>query len=191
MMTLLTDFGDSAVLLPLSAAMLLWLLAMRAKIGAAWWFIAIALCTGGTALLKIYFIACPIGALHSPSGHASFSALVYGAMAIIVAAEQAARWQRIAALAAGAALVGGIAVSRLALGAHSLLEVVLGTAIGAVTLAVFAQGYLSRRPTGVTLTPLLLAVALIGILLHGRELHAEEILYAIGRYFNVSLMACG
>ena len=77
----LTGFGDTAVLTPLAAVMLLWLLFMRSPRGAAWWAI-----TGMTALLKVSFYGCPpTPDLHSPSGHTSLSTLVYGAMTLVTA----------------------------------------------------------------------------------------------------------
>jgi hypothetical protein len=73
----LTELGDIAVLVPLAAVMLLWLLLMGSPRGAAWWAIAVALCASLTAILKVSFYGCPpIPDLHSPSGHTSFSTLV-------------------------------------------------------------------------------------------------------------------
>ena len=191
-MVALTDFGDLAVVLPLSAAILFWLLAMRSASAAGWWLAAVALCAGGTALLKIYFVACPAGReLTSPSGHTSFSTLVFGALAVLVAVERGASWQRLTVLGMTSLFVAAIAVSRLVLRVHSALEIALGTIIGLAALAVFAQGYLRYRPVDVSLTPLLLAVVVLTTLLHGRELHAEQFLHAISRYFGVRSLLCG
>lgn len=55
----LTGFGDAAVLMPLAAVMLLWLLVMRSQRGAVWWAITVAFCVGMTALLKVSFYECP------------------------------------------------------------------------------------------------------------------------------------
>jgi len=75
----LTGFGDTAVLMPLAAVMLLWLLVMRSPRGAVWWAITVAFCVGMTALLKVSFYGCPpTPDLHSPSGHTSLSTLVLG-----------------------------------------------------------------------------------------------------------------
>lgn len=53
-----TDFGDTAVLMPLAALMLLWLLLGNLR-SAAWWGASVGFCVGLTALLKIFFIGCP------------------------------------------------------------------------------------------------------------------------------------
>jgi hypothetical protein len=69
----LTDFGDLAVLFPLSAAILIWLL-RNSSSAAPRWVLALGLCIGLTALLKIAFHACPpADNIHSPSGHTSFT----------------------------------------------------------------------------------------------------------------------
>lgn len=187
-----TDFGDLAVLLPLAAVMLLWLMAVRSARGAAWWLAALALCICGTALLKVYFFACSSApGMASPSGHSSFSTLVYGALAVIITAELTVGWRRMMVVAGSAALIATIALSRFALGAHSLPEIVLGIAVGLASLGLFAQGYLRRRAAGASLTSLLVAVVVLVAVLHGRELRAEEFLQAISQYFHVSSIACG
>jgi membrane-associated phospholipid phosphatase len=191
-MITLTDFGDLAVLIPLSALILLWLLAMRSTNAAVWWLAAVILCAGGTALLKIYFGACPAGReLTNPSGHTSFSTLVFGTLAFVVAAERGEGWQRIAVIGITALFVIAIAASRLVLAVHSSVEVVLGAIIGLVALAVFAHGYRRHRPVRVSLTPLFLAVVVLTALFHGRELRAEQFLHAIGHYFGVASLFCG
>lgn len=187
-----TDFGDLAVLLPLAAVMLLWLVAVRSARGAAWWLAALALCICGTALLKVYFFACSSAPdMASPSGHSSFSTLVYGALAVIITAELTVGWRRMMVVAGSAALIATIALSRFALGAHSLPEIVLGIAVGLASLGLFAQGYLRCRAAGASLTSLLVAVVVLVAVLHGRELRAEEFLQAISQYFHVSSIACG
>jgi membrane-associated phospholipid phosphatase len=186
----LTDFGDAAILLPLSTVMLVWLLRFHPHRAAVSWVIAIGLCLAGTALLKILFYGCPpVSNLVSPSGHTSLSMLVYGSIALIVASE-ARGWQRNTILAAGAALIVGIAGSRLVLNKHTALEVGSGLLIGTVTLPLFARGFLRSRDSEAPLLPLvLLAIAVVAIF-YGQELRAESILHAISRYLRVSGNVC-
>ncbi len=187
-MNFLTNFGDLAVLLPLAAVMLIWLLGLRPRSSALWWVVALGLCVGLTALLKIGLYACqPAAALQSPSGHTSLGTLVYGAIAFVVAAELTG-WQRVLALGSGLLVICGIAVSRVLLGAHTPLDVVLGALIGALALAVFARAYLGHKPATPSLRPLVLALVLLTAVLHGEALHAEEMLHAIGRYLGA--VAC-
>src|SRR5215467_4837755 len=96
MIKTITDLGDLAVLLPLVAVVTVWLITIRQPRVLLWWFVAVALCMGSTAALKIYFFICPpLVDLHSPSGHTSLSTLVYGALAVTVATVVTG-WKRVA-----------------------------------------------------------------------------------------------
>jgi membrane-associated phospholipid phosphatase len=188
-MTALTDFGDAALLLPLAVAIALWLLARRPLTAAIGWLAALGLCMGGTALLKIYFLACPLGDFASPSGHVSFSVLVYGGLAVILGAAASTTRRSLviaAVIAAATGLIIAIALSRLILGAHSPAEAAGGLAIGAGSLILFARAYLPCPPASVPLRPLVLAMILLVALFHGRQLHAEALFRAIGWGLGVS-----
>jgi len=190
MLTSLTNLADPAVLLPLAIAILIWLLAMRSAVAAAWWLIAVAICIGGTALLKIYFFACPpMTDLHSPSGHTSLGTLVYGTLFMFVAAETR-RWKRWVMTAVGALFILSIAASRQLLHAHTALEVWLGLLIGSVALATFTKSYLSHHPMRVWLQPLVLAVVILMVIFHGHELRAEEVLDKISAYLEIAKRMC-
>lgn len=190
-MKFLTDFGDAMVVLPVAAATLAWLVKSAGVRTASLWCAALLLCGGGTALLKVYFGACsaPLDLFTSPSGHASMSTLVYGSLALIVGAE-AALWQRFAAAGLGAAAVIGIALSRVALGAHSVGEVVLGLAIGGGALAIFARSYLEARPAARHIGRLAAGVALLMLLLHGHSAHLEDLWHAIAAYLHDDAGLC-
>lgn len=186
----LTGFGDLAVLLPITIAIFAWLAFLPARRHAAWWAIAVAVCMGGTAFLKILFFICPpVEDLHSPSGHASLSTLVYGGLAVL-AARRSDGWRRSAIIGAGVAFALAIAASRVVLSSHTLIETVLGVAVGAAALAVFARSYFSERPADVPLRPLALGVAVLIVLLHGQQLHAEDLLRAVGFYLRADGIAC-
>jgi membrane-associated phospholipid phosphatase len=181
----LTGFGDLAVVGPLAAVILLWLLSIRRSPLALWWAVAVALCIGVTALLKIFFYGCPpTPDLHSPSGHTSLSTLVYGAMALVCAAESGGL-QRMAAIAGGASFILAVAASRLLLYAHSVEEVGLGLAIGTACLALFGRAYMRSGAMKVRRSPLFAAAAVVVLILHGRELHAEEFLRGIAQYLRI------
>ena len=182
----LTNFGDLAVLLPITIVVFVWLYYLPAGRDAAWWAMAAALCMGGTALLKILFVMCPPASeLQSPSGHTSLSTLVYGALFMLIAMTVEG-WLRYAAIGVGAALVLVIALSRIALHTHTMLETGLGLAIGIGALALFASVFHASPQTRTRLRPLLLSVAVLLVLLHGHQLHAEDLLRAIGGYVKQS-----
>ena len=180
-MTSLTDFGDLAVLLPLAAAILLWLFAVGERRVALWWLVALTLCIGVIAMLKIYFAACPAGAMRSPSGHAGFAALVYGMIAACLATRAPGHWHLVV-LVGGGVVIAAIALSRLVLGAHTPIEIALGLLIGGASLTTLLWGSSAFGSARLPLQPLLLATVLIIVLLHGQELHAEAVLHAVGRY---------
>lgn len=180
----LTEFGDLAVLMPLATVMLLWLLLMRSPRSAAWWVIAVVFCTGLTAILKVSFYGCPPAPdLHSPSGHTSFSTLVYGAMTLATATQRRGLPRRIT-IGVGAGFILSIAASRLLLNAHSAPEVGLGLAIGLAALALFGRIH-SRCRAKVWLSPLFVAGGALLLILHGRELDAERVFHEIAGYLRI------
>jgi membrane-associated phospholipid phosphatase len=187
----LTDFGDAMVVLPVAAATLFWLARIGGWRTALLWCAALAACGGGTALLKVYFSACasPVAALNSPSGHASMSTLVYGGLALIIGAE-ASPWQRFAAGALGIAVVLGIALSRVLLGAHSTIEVVVGCVIGGAALALFAKTYLDAKPAVREIGPFVVVVAILMLALHGHAAHLEPLWRAIVAYLHNNVGLC-
>jgi membrane-associated phospholipid phosphatase len=186
----LTDFGDLAVLLPLAAVILVWLWRRPEKQGAAWWGLALVVCIGATAVLKAYFFACPASPeLHSPSGHASLSTVVYGGLATIIVAGREG-WRRFAAISAAAALILAIAASRIALSAHSWLEVALGLLVGVASLAFFVRHYLRPSAGPVPLTALLLVSVCLAVIFHGDRLRAEELLHRLSAYAHLRSIAC-
>ncbi|HZL59289.1 MAG TPA: phosphatase PAP2 family protein [Stellaceae bacterium] len=187
LLVLITGLGDAALLLPASAGILLWLTCNRCWRAAAWWLVAFALCTGAIALLKIYFGVCSANPdLRSPSGHACLSALVYGSLLGIAGMHIEAR-QRYCVAAAGAALLLGIGWSRVALGAHSVIETLIGMGIGLAGMAAFLAAYRNDAETPRPVAGLLLAAILLGVLFHGQALHAEPLLHWAGSYLRSAL----
>src|ERR1700691_4225212 len=139
-----SDFGDLAVLLPIAAAIQVWLLrAPEARRVAAIWAISLFFCCGATALLKIYFSACPYGGINSPSGHAALSVFVYGGLSVVGA--RAHRILKFILLAAGVGLAVAILATRVILGAHTVAEVLIGSVIGLIALAPFVWAVI-RHP---------------------------------------------
>lgn len=178
----MTDFGDSALLIPLAVAMLLWLV-LGDRRSTVWWGAAVGFCVGVTALLKIFFYGCPPASdMHSPSGHTGFSVLVYGAIALVTAIRVTGP-RRMFTIVFGASLILAIAASRLILQAHSFPEVSLGLAIGLVSLTMFGRIYM--KSPNAQVWPLLISSGILIALLHGQELHAEEFLHGVTNYLGV------
>jgi len=180
-----TEFGDTAVLAPLAAVMLLWLLFMRRPRGAAWWAIAVVFCAGSTALFKVFIYGCsPSPDLHSPSGHTSLSTLVYGAIALVTAAGSRGL-SRILAISGGFGIILAIAASHLVLYAHSEPEVGLGFVLGTAALALFGLQYRPNQPSRAWLIPLLVTGGVLLFILHGRELRVEDFIRMIAGYLRI------
>ena len=90
---LLTDFGDTTVLLPLSLVFFIWLLATHRAATALTWLLIVDACNFVIGALKLYFLSCPAGdILRSPSGHTGLAILVYGSITLVLAASTRKRW---------------------------------------------------------------------------------------------------
>jgi len=191
MMRFLTDFGDSAVLLPLSAVVLIWLLVTR-SVGAAIWWLGVLIVFGAViGGLKMLFFACPPAVdVRSPSGHTGFSMFVYGSIAAIFAAQRQSAWSRWAIMLAAIALVVGIAISRVILHMHSARETVIGFLIGAAAVGVFFFGYQRTARSRRLTAPLLFAVVLTATVFHGARLNAETNLHALGGWLDLRQLFC-
>jgi membrane-associated phospholipid phosphatase len=182
----ITDCGDLAILLPVACVLTLWVALICKRTAFIWWLIALALCIGSTGILKIYFFACPpLTDLHSPSGHTSLSTLVYGTLTLAVARTMP-DWRRWLSAIAGTMFIVCIAVSRVVVRAHSIPEVLLGSALGLVALSLFVRAYLRDTPTKTYLAPLVAVSAMLMVLLNGHELRAEELLHHIAIYLNIA-----
>ena len=191
MMRFLTDFGDSAVLLPLSAVVLVWLLATRSMGAAIWWLGVLIVFGAVIGGLKMLFFACPPAVdVRSPSGHTGFSMFVYGSIAAIFAAQCRSAWSRWAIMTATIALVVGIAASRVILHMHSARETVIGFLIGAAAVGVFFFGYHRTTPSRRLTAPLLFAVVLTAAVFHGARLNAETNLHALGGWLDLQQLFC-
>ena len=181
---IVTGLGDSALLLPGSVALLGYLLWRRQARVALAWLAALALCLGLTALAKVAFLACgehlPGLRMDSPSGHASFSAVFYGACAV-VAAFHRPRLQRIAIHAAAIMLVLAIGASRVVIGVHSPEEVLSGLLIGGLCVQAFALAGVPAERKPIRIAPLALVLALIAlpVVATGRHVSAEAFLESL------------
>ena len=183
LVAMVTDLGDSAVLVPISLAVfiLLWLTHDRRTAFA--WAMAIGVCCVATVVLKVALRPCdrPLitDVLQNPSGHAAFSTAVYGALTLLVVGRLRGRRARWAALLLGIVWIAAIAASRVAESAHTIAEIVLGVAIGAASLLVFAA---AGHPAPKSRRSLALIGVLIGIVLIaqlGHRAPAERMIHQL------------
>ncbi len=194
----ITDFGDSAVGLPLAALVLLALLASGWLRGAGAWLVAVLGCGAAMALFKVAFkvasgscesVMRPVVEF-SPSGHAALSTVVYGGLAVLGARQlpPAARWLLGAATGLWVLL---IACSRVEVQAHTPVEVLIGLAVGAGALCLMA--FLIRRSPAprVLLPQLAVALSLALLLMYGTHWPVESGLRMIAALFRQSVVDCG
>jgi len=126
--TFITDFADQAVILPLVFAIGVTLLVQGWWRGAAAWVLVVFATFAAILALKLVFIGCSesLGTpgIQSPSGHVAGATVVTGGLATLLLRKRNAALP----LAFLAAIVIGI--SRLALGLHSVPEVIIGASVG-------------------------------------------------------------
>ncbi len=185
--TLITNFGDSAVMLPAAATIALWLAA-----GGAWramgaWVVSFGLGAAAVVGTKIAFMGWGIGiaALNFTgiSGHTTLATSVT-LTAIYLLSTGASRPYRLALMALGLAGALAVAISRLALDAHSLSEVCAGLIIGGLVAGSFMLA--SRRLAAPMLAPglMLASLALVCIAMHGHQAGAQGLIERISLYLS-------
>lgn len=188
-----TDFGDTAVTLPLAALTLAFLLLSGWQRAALSLAIALAACGIAIGLTKLALESCGTPLLHTeitnPSGHAAVSTTVYGSLAMLFAGNVTAE-RRWIPIATAALLLIAIALSRVILDAHSLIEVALGLAIGLGALVLFHRS-VAAGPT-VAIRGLWLALGAVAViaLMHGARWPIEDIVRAIVHLIRHNVPAC-
>ncbi len=175
-MHFVTDFADQAVILPAAAIVLLVLLAIGWWRGALAWLVVVPATLGVVLAAKMTTMACqdlvpPVG-LFSPSGHTASAALVYGGLLALLLGE-AARSRLVTALACAAAVAMVVGYTRLALGVHTVADVVAGGAIGMAGVGALALAAGARPAHRRAWMGLAAAVVCAAMLLHGRHVYAE------------------
>lgn len=154
---------------------------------------SVLFCAGATIVLKITFLACGHAwgsSIESPSAHASMAAAVYGALAIMTL-RPGARWKRILLVGAAAILIGGIAISRLALRVHSVQEIILGLVLGTTASTIFAWRYCRLDSSRRIALPLLCGGSVILLAaLFGIGVPYEDFAYDIALTTRTTLRLC-
>jgi membrane-associated phospholipid phosphatase len=189
----ITDFGDSAVTLPLALLVLIFLFAAGSRRLSLAWMLTIGGCGAVIGALKILFGACghelTIVYLISPSGHTAMSTAVYGSLALLIGARLPPG-QRLTILIATAIVVIGIAVSRVALHDHSRSEIALGFAVGVGAAALFRAALRRYTAPALPLGWLLLSGGVLMAVMHGTRWMIEPTLHRLAWDFRLDLPFC-
>ncbi|KUM25876.1 PA-phosphatase [Mesorhizobium loti] len=158
-MLVLTELGDTVVVIAVTTAVLLWLAWKRAWRAAAYWLAAIGGASALNTVIKVTLHrARPTelfytgwSAFSFPSGHSTVNLALYGFLAFLIGLARP-KWRLPVAFTA-LSFVLLIGFSRLYLGAHWFSDVVGGFAFGTAWLAILAFFHLRReevQPIGVT-----------------------------------------
>lgn len=178
LLSLVTDAGDSGLLLPLALVGVALLWSFHSRRLALLLLRSVLVACLAIAALKIVFLSCAahwVPGVLSPSGHACLSAVVYGTLGTVVAAGRSLPVR----LAIGAAVllaVAAIAVSRLTLGVHTLREVLIGLAVGFLAQAWFARAYARMEPLRIDARVFGVALTATVLVAFGVRLPAESFL---------------
>lgn len=189
----IASLADTALLLPASVLLGALLAVLRRWRVLAGWIVGIAVAGGGTVAAKLAFHACgralTDAAVVSPSGHASFAAIFYGAVAILIGAGRS-RLVRLLLGGAAALLVLAVAISRVRTGAHTPAEVLVGAAIGAAGLAVFALLHARAGRPALPSAPVAAGFALALLAFGGAHLSLEHEIGQWARHIAGRLDVC-
>ena len=182
-MVAVTELGDASVIVPVTLAMLGWLIWQRAWRAALYGATAVAGASMFALLLKATLHQARPGALYAgwnaysfPSSHATVSTALSGFLVVLICREFGAR-ARVAVTLAAVSLVSAIAFSRLYLGAHWLSDVMAGLAFGTAWAALLGIVYLQHARRNVRaggLAGVSLAALLAAGSLHIAMAHAAD-----------------
>lgn len=169
LMVLIAEIGDYQVTLPVSVVVFGWLV-WRRNHSAAWhWLAALGFGMATNLLFRALLpVSSPIELAQGvqgysfPSSHATFSTLVFGFLAALIAREipLARRWL---VYLVAAFLIVPIAFARLYLGIHWLTDTLAGLCLGLIWVTALAIAY-NRHPQANLHWPGLLAYSVAALL---------------------------
>ena len=189
----ITDFGDTAVTLPLAGLTIAFLFLSGWRRAALLFALTLAGCGIAIGLTKLFLQSCGQPLLHvavtNPSGHAAMSTAVYGSLAILYTAREAAERRWLPWIGAGL-LLGAIALSRVILDTHSPIEVALGLAIGLAALALFRRGLADEPAVPFEGFWFAITAAVLIAIMHGTRWPVEDIVRSIAHLIRNSVPSC-
>ena len=169
-MVVLTELGDTVVVLSIVVGVLFWLLRTRAWRTASYWVAAVGSASAVNTVMKISLHrARPIEGLYSgwsdfsfPSGHTTVNAVLYGFL-IVILARRLPSARRAMVTFAAAILIVLIAFSRVYLGAHWFSDVIGGLAFATGWMSLIGVAFLqhpnaANEPSGGLIFALMLLV---------------------------------
>ncbi|MCO5397465.1 phosphatase PAP2 family protein [Ralstonia soli] len=159
---LISFFGESAFLLPCAAFLYAWLRWRGAAESARHWLLAFSVTALAVLASKLAFMGWGIGSeafdFTGVSGHAMMASSILPVLGYLAVPSRYPRLGLLAA-AAGMLLALAVGVSRLALHAHSVSEVVSGLALGlCVSMPFIMRRAMPRGPKAMLIASAVLAM---------------------------------
>jgi membrane-associated phospholipid phosphatase len=164
--------GGIGIALPIAAILCVWLCARDRWRTGFWYVVAVLGCSAAILGLKLAVFAgdLRLPGLENPSGHSAVGAVVYGSLAWVVARETPG-WRGAALLVLGCAGVAAIGASLYAVRAHTLLDVLVGLALGSAFVIAFARlGCRDKAPVVGSPARLMVVIAFAALSLQGLQL---------------------
>ena len=187
-MEFLTDFADQAVAMPLAAVVAFGLALCGWWRGLLAWLLVVPGVLGLMGFLKFLFYSCAtldVTGIHSPSGHTSVAAAIYGGMLVLLLRG---RLPDAVVFAIPPALAIVVGITRVAVHAHVPIEVVVGGAVGLVGAAMLAV-LAGPRPPLRRNWPIWLGATVVVVIFHGIRLHLEDVAHHFWLYAWLPLPA--
>ncbi len=187
-----TNVGDSALLVAISLILTMLLWALESFRAAFLFARALLLCLLALLLLKLVFISCGkiwgLG-IHSPSGHTGFSLIVYGSIATVLMKQVSVEGKVLIAYLT-AAIIAAISYSRVLLGAHSLIEVLIGGTAAAIMLSTFVVPYSKLKHPPIKLGLFVGMIVAGAVLSYGYHAPAETVVHMAASFLKVKFDIC-
>ncbi|MCG1039076.1 MULTISPECIES: phosphatase PAP2 family protein [Burkholderiaceae] len=173
---LITAFGGAGAMLPVAAAIALWLAVSHTWRSALAWSSFLAAGIALVLVTKVAFLGWGISIrsldFTGISGHSMLASAVLPAAAFL-STRGAPVMLRLAVLAAGLIAGAAIGVSRVALDAHSVSEVVAGCALGAAVSLGWIAWAATREPNpAARVSRWVVAASLLGLAVSLHSYHA-------------------
>jgi membrane-associated phospholipid phosphatase len=188
----ITDFGDTAVTVPLAGLVVGFLAIARHWRTVVGWVLAILGCGGTIGAIKSLLAACgyrvSIAGVASPSGHVAMSTAVYGSLVTLIAIGMPFRF-RVPLRLATVLFLLAIAASRLVLDAHDPMEVIVGGVIGLSAVLAFCL-LAAPLPDDLPVRWLSALSLLLVALLHGGRWPTERAVHHTAGYLHAWLPWC-
>jgi len=190
-----TDFGDSAVILPLVIFVAAYLAILLQPRTAAAWLLATGSCGVTIALIKVLLRSCiphavESGAIVSPSGHTAMSAVVYGSF-VVLTTQKLSRWPKSVLFILTAISVAAIGLSRIMLTAHNIGEVTVGFVVGTLAAVGFWLFMRQEAPLSLHFRWFVAASTGMVVLMHGVRWPIENALRTIATLIRDNVAGCG